>query len=135
NPDPSDAQLIAERNNPFNWQELTYTRDQPRTLESLGELRALVNQYHDRYLIGEIADVDMITVSAKYTRTGSHLHSCYNFELMQLVFSCGFLRSVIEKTESVLGAGWTTWAMSNHDNIRVVSRFGKLGQLSGDDRP
>ena len=24
--------------------------------------------------------------------------------------------------------------MSNHDNIRVVSRFGKLGQLSGDDR-
>jgi alpha-glucosidase len=53
---------------------------------------------------------------------------------MQLVFSCGFLRSVIEKTESVLGPGWTTWAMSNHDNIRVVSRFGRLGQLSGDER-
>jgi alpha-glucosidase len=124
---------FADSNNPFSWQESIYTRDQPLTLELLAELRALVDSYNDRYLIGEIADVDMITVSAKYTRTGRHLHSCYNFELMQLVFSCGFLRSVIEKTESVLGEGWTTWAMSNHDNIRVVSRFGKLGQLSGDD--
>jgi alpha-glucosidase len=125
---------FADSNNPFSWQESIYTRDQPHTLEILARLRALVDSYDDRYLIGEIADVDMITVSAKYTRTGSHLHSCYNFELMQLVFSCGFLRSVIEKTESVLGAGWTTWAMSNHDNIRVVSRFGKLGQLGGDER-
>jgi alpha-glucosidase len=125
---------FADSNNPFSWQESIYTRDQPHTLELLAELRALVDSYNDRYLIGEVADVDMITVSAKYTRTGRHLHSCYNFELMQLVFSSGFLRSVIEKTESVLGTGWTTWAMSNHDNIRVVSRFGKLGQLSGDDR-
>jgi alpha-glucosidase len=125
---------FADSNNPLSWQESIYTRDQPHTLELLAELRAMVDLYHDRYLIGEIADVDMITVSAKYTRTGKHLHSCYNFELMQLVFSCGFLRGVIEKTESVLGEGWTTWAMSNHDNIRVVSRFGRLGQLSGDDR-
>jgi alpha-glucosidase len=125
---------FADSNNPFSWQESIYSRDQPHALELLAELRALLDSYGDRYLIGEIADVDMITVSAKYTRTGKHLHSCYNFELMQLVFSCSFLRSVIEKTESVLGEGWTTWAMSNHDNIRVVSRFGKLGQLSGDDR-
>src|SRR5260370_6845997 len=107
-PGPSDAQLIAERKNPFNWQELIYTRDQPRTLESLGELRALVHHYHDRYLIGEVADVEMISVSAKYTRTGVHLHSCYNFELMQLTFSSSSLRDVIERTEAVLAAGGTT---------------------------
>ena len=135
-PRPADARPLrfADSNNPFSWQEAIYTRDQPHALELLAELRAVVEQYDDRYLIGEIADVDMITVSAKYTRTGQHLHSCYNFELMQLVFSCAFLRGVIEKTESVLGSGWTTWAMSNHDNIRVVSRFGKMSQLSGDDR-
>jgi len=126
--------LFADSNNPFSWQEAIYTRDQPHTLEILAELRALVDSYSDRYLIGEIADVDMITVSAKYTQTGRHLHSCYNFELMQLVFSSPFLRGVIEKTESVLGTGWTTWAMSNHDNIRVVSRFGNTDQLKGDDR-
>jgi alpha-glucosidase len=119
-PRPVDSRPLsfADSNNPFSWQESIYTRDQPHTLEVLAELRSLVDSYNDRYLIGEIADVDMITVSAKYTRTGRHLHSCYNFELMQLDFGSGFLRSVIEKTESVLGNGWTTWAMSNHDNIR-----------------
>ena len=133
---PKELQTLrfADSNNPFTWQDPIYTRDQPRVMESLAELRALTDQYKDRYLIGEIADVDMITVSAKYTQTGRHLHSCYNFELMQLAFSSAYLRGVIEKTESLLGNGWTTWAMSNHDNIRVVSRFGMLDQLKGDDR-
>ena len=128
-----DAQLIPERNNPFNWQNLVYTRDLPRTLESLRELRLLVNQHHDRYLIGEVADVDMISVSAKYTRTGEHLHSCYNFELMQLTFSSSSLRDIIQRTEAVLGAGWTTWAMSNHDNVRVISRCERSVELQGDE--
>lgn len=133
---PKELQALrfADSNNPFTWQDPIYTRDQPRVMESLAELRALTDQYKDRYLIGEIADVDMITVSAKYTQTGRHLHSSYNFELMQLAFSSAYLRGVIEKTESLLGNGWTTWAMSNHDNIRVVSRFGMLDQLKGDDR-
>lgn len=132
--DPKAPPCFADASNPFTWQELVYSRDQPRTLELLGQLRSLINGYENRYLIGEVADVDMITVSAKYTRTGEQLHSCYNFELMQLTFSANFLRGVLEKTESVLGAGWTTWAMSNHDNIRVVSRFGHLQHLQGDDR-
>jgi alpha-glucosidase len=123
--DPRDLQ-------PINWQEWIYTRDQRRTLELLGTLRSLIDQYEDRYLLGEIADVDLIAVSAKYTRTGKHLHSCYNFALMQSTFSSSFLRGVIEQTEAVLGAGWTTWAMSNHDNIRVVSRFGQWPNLRGD---
>ncbi|HEY0791390.1 MAG TPA: alpha-glucosidase family protein [Chthoniobacterales bacterium] len=132
--DPAAPAVFADSSNPFTWQQLVYTRDQPRTLALLEELRSLVNRYDDRYLIGEVADVDMIAVSAKYTRTGKHLHSCYNFELMQLRFSAAFLRDVIEKAEAVLGAGWTTWAMSNHDNIRVVSRYGQLEHLKGDDR-
>ncbi|MBV8816501.1 MAG: alpha-glucosidase [Verrucomicrobia bacterium] len=127
-------QRFADSNNPFSWQESLYTRDQPRTLELLADLRTLIDRYDNRYLIGEIADVDMITVSAKYTRTGKHLHSCYNFELMQLGCTAELLGDIIKKTESVLGSGWTTWAMSNHDSIRVVSRFGKLDHLRGDDR-
>jgi alpha-glucosidase len=134
NPDPIATRSLAEGNNPFNWQQLIYSRDQARTLELLGELRSLVDQYDSRYLIGEVADVEMISVSAKYTRTGEHLHSCYNFELMQRPFSASSLSEVIEKTEAILGRGWTTWAMSNHDNTRVVTRSGRIPELQGDDR-
>ncbi len=134
NPDPADTLLLPVANNPFYWQHLVHTRDQERTLELLGELRALVNQYDDRYLIGEVADVEMISVSAKYTRTGEHLHSCYNFELMQRAFSVVSLSEVIAKTEAVLLGGWTTWAMSNHDNLRVVTRAGQSLESHGKER-
>lgn len=72
---PADARPLrfADSNNPFSWQEAIYTRDQPHTLELLAELRALIDLYQDRYLIGEIADVDMITVSAKYTLSLIHI--------------------------------------------------------------
>jgi len=134
NPDPRDTLLLPGANNPFNWQLLVHTRDQARTLELLGELRAIVNGYDDRYLIGEVADVEMISVSAKYTRSGEHLHSCYNFELMQREFTAASLSEVIAKTEAVLLGGWTTWAMSNHDNLRVVTRAGQSSDLQGDPR-
>jgi alpha-glucosidase len=134
NPDSRETISLPGASNPFNWQQLVHTRDQARTLELLGELRAIVNRYDDRYLIGEVADVEMISVSAKYTRTGEHLHSCYNFELMQRAFTATSLSEVIAKTEAVLLGGWTTWAMSNHDNPRVVTRVGRSSELQGDPR-
>jgi len=133
-PDPQDPEFLTKSRNPFYWQRMIYSRDQPRTLEALAELRSLVDGYSDRYLIGEVADVDMVAVSAKYTQSGKHLHSCYSFELMQRTFSASFLRNTIQRTEETLGTGWTTWAMSNHDNIRVVSRFGDSEHLTGDQR-
>ena len=132
--DPKDPEFPTQSRNPFYWQQMIYSRDQPRTLESLAELRSVVDEYQDRYLIGEVADVDMIAVSSKYTRSGKHLHSCYSFELMQRTFGASFLRRAIQLTEEALGTGWTTWAMSNHDNIRVVSRFGSSEHLAGDHR-
>jgi alpha-glucosidase len=134
NANSNETKALPEANNPFNWQRLIYTRDQARTLELLGELRTIVNQYDDRYLIGEVADVEMISVSAKYTRTGEHLHSCYNFELMHRRFTAASLSEIIAKTEAVLLGGWTTWAMSNHDNPRVVTRVGQSPDLQGDER-
>jgi len=132
--DPKDPGFLAESRNPFFWQLMIFSRDQPRTLEALAELRSVVDEYSDRYLIGEVADVDMITVSAKYTQSGKHLNSCYSFELMQSTFGASFLRRAIQMTEKALGTGWTTWAMSNHDNIRVASRFGSAEHLAGDHR-
>src|SRR5262249_18591842 len=132
--DPKDPEFPSLSRNPFYWQLMIFSRDQPRTLEALAELRSLTDGYSDRYLIGEVADVDMIAVSAKYTQSGKHLNSCYSFELMRSTFDASFLRRTIQSTEKALGTGWTTWAMSNHDNIRVASRFGSAERLAGDRR-
>ena len=134
NTDRTEMLLHPRANNPFNWQQMPNTRDLPRTLEVLGLLRSVVNQYDDRYLIGEVADVDMIAVTAKYTSTGNHLHSCYNFELMYEPLTAPALLEIVQRTEAALGQGWMTWAMSNHDNVRVLTRALERPELHGDDR-
>jgi alpha-glucosidase len=134
NSDRNATLSLPAANNPFNWQRMIYTRDLPRTLELLGQLRTVVNQYDNRYTIGEVADVDMIAVTAKYTRNGDHLHSCYNFELMHQPLTAPSLIEIIQRTEAALGGGWITWAMSNHDNVRAVTRAMQMLELRGDDR-
>ncbi|HEY5894443.1 MAG TPA: alpha-glucosidase [Chthoniobacterales bacterium] len=127
--------LSVERHSqPINWQEWAYSRDLPRTLELLAELRSLVDQYDDRYLLGEVGDVDLPVVSAKYTRSGRHLHSCYNFELLETPLRAAVLKDVVERTERVLETGWTTWSMSNHDRVRIVTRCAQSADLQGNNR-
>ena len=53
---------------------------------------------------------------------------------MQRPFNAASLSEVIAKTEAVLLGGWTTWAMSNHDNLRVVTRAALSPELQGDER-
>jgi alpha-glucosidase len=48
--------------------------------------------------------------------------------------SAPLLLDLIRKTEAALGSGWITWAMSNHDNVRALTRAAELPQLRGDDR-
>jgi hypothetical protein len=50
----SSAQLAAKARNPFYWQRMIFSRDQPRTLEVLGELRALVDQSTQQQRAGNL---------------------------------------------------------------------------------
>src|SRR5262249_32975152 len=52
---PNDSGYATQVRNPFYWQRMIFSRDQPRTLQALGELRALTDRYGERYLIGEVA--------------------------------------------------------------------------------
>ena len=54
------------------------------------------------------------------------LHQIFNFDFMSVPFDAGQIRSVIDRTMeslAIVGAP-PTWALSNHDTPRVVSRLG-----------
>ena len=38
-------------------------------------------------------------------------------------FSAGHIRKVVEEFEAAIGDGWPSWALSNHDVTRVISRW------------
>ncbi|MDQ2695684.1 MAG: alpha-glucosidase family protein [Pseudomonadota bacterium] len=123
----------ATRDMPFTYQQHLYDRDHPDIMKRFAALRALVNRYPDRFMLGEIADVDSISATARYTQGEDGLHTGYTFQLIKDV-SIGQMREIIGRFENEIGSGWATHAFGNHDSKRVVSRWGRLPQLGG-DRP
>jgi alpha-glucosidase len=116
---------------PYLFQAHVNDRDQPQILALLEKLRALVDEY-GAFTMGEVADVDSAAVTAKYTDGESRLHTAYSFRLTHDEFGVDRFRAVVEAFESTVQSGWTTYAFSNHDVPRVVSRWGRLPELSGD---
>lgn len=129
----SHSDVAGTPDNPFTYQEHRHSRDRPEIMERFAELRSLVDRYPDRFLMGEIADVDTIAVSAKYTKGSGALHSCYNFQFTHEAFDRAHLTSVVSRTEQALEDGWITYAFGNHDVMRAVSRWRRLAPLAGDD--
>lgn len=70
--------------------------------------------------------------AAAYTcsapRQGRHqgpLHMAYSLAMMKTDGDVPGLAALITDAEAVLGDGWLMWAFSNHDVMRVVSRWGQ----------
>jgi alpha-glucosidase len=48
----------------------------------------------------------------------------YSFDLFAAKHSAAFLHGLLEKFMATVGDGWPCWALSNHDVVRVATRWG-----------
>jgi alpha-glucosidase len=118
--------------NPYAWQWHHHDKSQPENLVFLQRLRALLDEYPDTTMVGEIGDDDGLARVAEYTSGGPdgqrRLHMAYCFDLMGEPHSAAYLHGVLERFGKVVGhgdaAGWPSWALSNHDVMRVATRWG-----------
>ncbi|XOV79407.1 MAG: alpha-amylase family glycosyl hydrolase [Aestuariibacter sp.] len=108
--------------NPYYCQQHLYDKNQPENAEFTKELRKLTEQYAERILLGEIGDIEAEQLMAAYTGP-EKLHTAYSFRLLSEDSGAEYFANVINQQEQLLGDGWPTWAFSNHDVIRVVSRW------------
>jgi alpha-glucosidase len=125
-PDGSDPAVPAA--NPYGWQWHRFDKSQPENLAFLQKLRALVDQYPDTTMVGEIGDDDGLARVAEYTSDGSdgqpRLHMAYCFDLLGTPHDAPYLHRVFSRFAEVVGSGWPCWAISNHDIPRVATRWG-----------
>ncbi|WP_058835247.1 alpha-glucosidase family protein [Luteimonas abyssi] len=109
--------------NPYAFQYHWYNNTQPENLPFLERLRTLLDAYGDSCALGEISSEDSLATTAEYTRPG-RLHMGYSFELLTDDFSAGYIRDTVQRLEDAMGDGWPCWAISNHDVVRAVTRWG-----------
>jgi alpha-glucosidase len=109
--------------NPYGMQRHIYDKSRPENLAFLEELRQLTDQYPHTTMVGEVGDADALKLMGDYTHKGKRLHMAYSFSLLSPAFGADYVRDIIEQHEKRLGNGWPCWAFSNHDVVRVASRW------------
>jgi alpha-glucosidase len=121
---PTVEDATAPSINPYSWQVHRYDKSQPEALGFLRRLRELVDQYHDTTMVGEIGDEAGLAMVADYTRGSDKLHMAYCFDLLGAAHDAPYLHDLIERFQGIAGDGWACWAISNHDCVRVATRWG-----------
>jgi alpha-glucosidase len=102
-----------------------HSTDRPEVHEIVRGLRAVIDEYPDRLLIGEIyLPVEKLTAYYGEGLNGAHLP--FNFSLIETPWRADAVPSLIDRYEGSLPPGaWPNWVLGNHDRPRLVSRVGR----------
>ncbi len=128
---PSGEDPAVTAVNPYAWQWHRYDKSRPENLVFLQRLRGLLDQYPHTTMVGEIGDDDGLARVAEYTGGGDKLHMAYCFDLLGSAHDAPFLHGVFARFESIASEGWPCWALSNHDVVRLATRWNALGARQG----
>jgi alpha-glucosidase len=102
-----------------------YTANRPEVHEIVAEMRAVLDGYPDRVLIGEIY-LPIEELVTYYGRDLKGAHLPFNFQLIQTAWNAPSIAQIMEKYEEALPRGaWPNWVLGNHDKARIASRIGE----------
>jgi alpha-glucosidase len=109
---------------PYNSLLPVYSTDQPEVHEIVHEMRALLDGYSERVMIGEVY-LPIHRLVSYYGAEHDGAHLPFNFQLITLPWSAPQIAAAISEYEGALPPGaWPNWVLGNHDQPRVASRVG-----------
>jgi alpha-glucosidase len=102
-----------------------YSDYRPEVFAWLGELRAVVEEFPDRVLLGEV-DTSSDRIGRFYgDRECPILHAPLNYRLLDTLWEAQALTAMIEDYLSILPPdAWPNWVIGSHDKPRVARRLG-----------
>jgi alpha-glucosidase len=115
------------RRRPFEYQAHIHNQSQPGIFAFDEELRVVADRYGDRFLLAEIGGTDCLDEMRAHVASG-RLHSAYSFDLLDAeALTPAIVRDALLRwPDAPLGA-LPSWAFSNHDVPRWLSRWAPVG--------
>ncbi|GJE58226.1 alpha-amylase family glycosyl hydrolase [Methylobacterium trifolii] len=103
-----------------------YSADRPEVLDVIAGMRAVLRDYGERVLIGEIY-LPMERLMAYYGPDLTGADMPFNFQLIQTPWRADAVCELVENYEAGLPeGGWPNWVLGNHDQPRIAARVGEL---------
>lgn len=109
---------------PFGLQRHIHDMAHADTTTVMRAIRGLLDRYPGTTSVAEVSsEADALARANAYTGKGL-LHMAYTLRVMKTGFDAPSLREAIALAERRFTDGWMCWAFSNHDVMRVASRWG-----------
>jgi alpha-glucosidase len=101
-----------------------YTTDLPEVHDVIAEMRAVIDEFPDRVLIGEIyLPIERLVAYYGHDLRGANMP--FNFALLEVPWRAREIARLIDQYEAALPpGGWPNWVLGNHDRPRIVGRVG-----------
>ena len=133
-PENSELMEDGQEANPLSQYITKYSKDRPENLEFIHFLRKIFEE-NGVVSIGEIGSAEGLESTLKlgtdYVKKGKGLHLAYTFSMLNKNMNAEYLEQVLRVTEESIEDGWPCWSLSNHDCMRMISRFDCFGERDG----
>ena len=130
NPPEENTRQIRTR--PFDFQKKINNMSQPEMVPFVERIRALTDQYEGRFTVAEVGGDDAEHEMKELTAGQSRLNTAYSFAFLhQNHPTPQLIADVLSSWPDTRGTGWPSWAFSNHDAPRVLSRWGGAQNAGG----
>ncbi|WP_374308070.1 alpha-amylase family glycosyl hydrolase [Methylocella sp.] len=102
-----------------------HSGDRPEVHDLVAQMRAVLEEFGERVLIGEIY-LPLERLVAYYGEGLRGAHLPFNFQLIETPWSAEAVGAAVEAYEALLPPGaWPNWVLSNHDRPRIGARAGE----------
>lgn len=122
---PAVTDLGAERRRPFDYQRHLHNQSQPALVPFLARLSKVVRSFGaDRFTVAEVGGEQALKEMKLFTAGSALLNTSYGFDFLSArQLSPALILDALARWPGKAGEGWPSWAFSNHDAPRVVSRW------------
>ncbi|MBE7217791.1 MAG: alpha-glucosidase [Caulobacteraceae bacterium] len=122
NPPATDGK---PRTRPFDYQDKLHNQSQPDTPAVIEKLQAVVSSYPDRFTVAEIGGDRALEEMRAYTSGPKRLDTAYSFTFLYAdeLTPALVLDALADWSPGASPGGWPSWAFSNHDAPRAISRW------------
>ncbi|MFL0357019.1 alpha-amylase family glycosyl hydrolase [Erythrobacter sp. GH1-10] len=115
---------------PFDMQDKVYNQSHADIPAFLERIRATIDGYSGRFTVAEVGGPDPLAEMKAFTEDGKRLDSAYNFDFLYAPeLTANRVRSSLSNWDGTPGEGWPSWAFSNHDAPRAITRWAQDGDV------
>ena len=112
------------RTRPFDYQDHIYNMSHPDIPKFLEDLAAVINSYDGRFTVAEVGGELAYKEMLEFTKGDNRLNTAYGFKFLYAsVLSKDLVIAAISEWKNTGFDEWPSFAFSNHDAPRAISRW------------